>query len=85
MNLKKYSKLKSLELCFIQWKFLRLKLVEGEDSISSNTEKTVPMRQGGETGIIEVLQQRTGSLNIKRLLQKLKKIRYPKLRNLVLF
>ena len=36
-----------------------------------------------EPGDIEVLQQRTGSLNVKNFL--LKKTRYPKLRNLTLF
>ena len=38
------------------------------DSISSNPEKTASRRWGDEPGYIEVLQQRAGSLNIKRLL-----------------
>ena len=40
------------------------------DSISSNPERTSPRRWGEEPGYIEVLQQRTGSLNIKQLLIK---------------
>lgn len=35
-------------------------------SISNNSERTV-QRSGGELDYIEVVQQRTGSLNIKRL------------------
>ena len=31
------------------------------DRISSNSEKTALRRQGGESGYIEVLQQRAGS------------------------
>ena len=38
------------------------------DSISSDPERTVLSRQGEEQGYIEVLQQRTGSVNIKRSL-----------------
>ena len=38
------------------------------DSISNDPERTVLRRQGEEKGYIEVLQQRTGSVNIKRLL-----------------
>ena len=38
------------------------------DSISSNPERTVLRRPGEEPGYIEFLQQRAGSLNIKRLL-----------------
>ena len=52
------------------------------DSISRNPERT-PKRQGEVPGYIEVLQQMTGHLNIKRLL--LKKTRWPKSRNLALF
>ena len=52
-------------------------------NISSNPERTAPRRRGGKPDNIGVLQQRTGSLNIRRLL--LKQTRYPKLRNLVLF
>ena len=37
-------------------------------SISSNPERTAPRRQGGKPGYIEVLQQRAGSPNVKRLL-----------------
>ena len=37
------------------------------DSISSSPEKTALRRPGEEPGYIEVLQQRAGSLNIKRL------------------
>ena len=37
-------------------------------SISSNPDTTALRRQGEEPGYIEVLQQRAGSLNIKRLL-----------------
>ena len=37
-------------------------------SISSNPERTAPRRRSGEPGYIGVLQQRAGSLNIKRLL-----------------
>ena len=47
------------------------------DSISSNSERTAPWKWGKEPGYIEVLQQRVGSLNIRRLL--LKKTRNPKL------
>ena len=54
------------------------------DSISSYPETTVLRRQGKEPDYTEVLQQRTGSLNIKRLLL-IKKAEFPKLRNLVLF
>ena len=39
-------------------------------SISSNTERTALRRQGEEPGYIEVLQQKAGNLNIKRLLIK---------------
>ena len=38
------------------------------DSTSINPEITDLRRQGEEPGHIEILQQRTGSLNIKRLL-----------------
>ena len=38
------------------------------DSISSNPERTAPRRQGGKPDFIELLQQRTGSPNFKRLL-----------------
>ena len=37
-------------------------------SISSNPERTALRRQAGEPGHIGVLQQRAGSLNVKRLL-----------------
>ena len=37
-------------------------------SISSNPERTAPRRWGEDWGYIEVLQQRSSSLNIKRLL-----------------
>ena len=37
------------------------------DSNSYKPERTAPRRQGGEPGYIEVLQQRVGSQNIKRL------------------
>ena len=37
------------------------------DSISSSPEKTALRRPGEEPGYIAVLQQRAGSLNIKRL------------------
>ena len=53
------------------------------DSISSNPERAAPKRQGEEPGYIEVLQKRPVSSIIKRLL--LKKARYLKLRDLVLF
>ena len=39
-----------------------------EDSISSNPERTALRRRGEKPGYLEVLQQRAGSLNIKRLL-----------------
>ena len=39
------------------------------DSISSDPERTALRRLGEEPGSIEVLQQRAGSLNVKRLLQ----------------
>ena len=39
-----------------------------EDNISSNPERTALRRPGEEPDYIEVLQQRAGSLNIKRLL-----------------
>ena len=39
-----------------------------KSSISSRPEKTAPRRQGEEPGDTDVLQQRAGSLNIKRLL-----------------
>ena len=38
-----------------------------EDGILSNPERTAPRRHGKEPGYSEVLQQRAGSLNIKRL------------------
>ena len=38
------------------------------DSISSDPERIALRRQGEEPGYIEVLQQRAGSLNSKRLL-----------------
>jgi len=38
------------------------------DSISSNPERTALRRCRKESGYTEVLQQRAGSLNIKRLL-----------------
>ena len=37
-------------------------------SISSNPDKTAPRKRGEEPGYIEILQQRAGSLNIKRVL-----------------
>ena len=37
------------------------------DSTSSDPEKTAPRRQVEEPGYLEVLQQRAGRLNIKRL------------------
>ena len=37
------------------------------DSNSHKPERTAPRSQGGEPGYIEVLQQRVGSQNIKRL------------------
>ena len=37
-------------------------------SISSNPERIAPRRGGGEPGYIEVLQQKAGIQNIKRLL-----------------
>ena len=37
------------------------------DSISSDPERTALRRLGEEPGSIEVLQQRAGSLNVKRL------------------
>ena len=40
------------------------------DNISSNPERTALRRQGEEPGYIEVLQQKAGNLNIKRLLIK---------------
>ena len=61
------------------------KTASPEDSITSNPERTVLRRQGEEPDYTEVLQQRTGNLNIKRLLLIKKKNRYSKLRNLVLF
>ena len=51
------------------------------DSISTDAERTALRRLGDEPGYIEVLQQRAGSLNIKRL----KEARYPRLKNLSLF
>ena len=39
------------------------------DSISSNVARTLRRRRGEEPGYIEGLQQRAGSLNIKRVLQ----------------
>ena len=38
------------------------------DSISKDSERTTLRRRGEKPGYIEVLQQRAGSLNIKRLL-----------------
>ena len=63
---KKYPQPKSWELCFIQWEYLGLQAPG--DSISSNPERTALRRWGKESGYIEVLQQRAGSPNIKRLL-----------------
>ena len=34
-------------------------------NISSSSERTAPKRQGEESGYIEILQQRGGSLNFK--------------------
>ena len=79
VDLKKKSQPKSWGLYFIQWKFLEL---QARDSISSNLERTPLRRWGEEPDYREVLQQRAGRLNIKRLL--LKTTRYPKLWNLVL-
>ena len=39
-----------------------------EDSISSNPERTALRRRGEKPGYLEVLQQRAGSLNIKKVL-----------------
>ena len=44
------------------------KTASPEDSITSNPERTVLRRQGEEPDYTEVLQQRAGNLNIKRLL-----------------
>ena len=41
-----------------------------EGSISRNPEKTVPRRRGGEPEYTGFLQQRAGSMNVKRLLIK---------------
>ena len=38
------------------------------DSISSSPERTALRRRGEKPGYLEVLQQRAGSLNIKKLL-----------------
>ena len=53
------------ELCFIWQGIFRTSSLG--DSISSNPERTALRRLGDEPGYIEVLQQRAGSLNIKRL------------------
>ena len=63
---KKYSHPKSWELCFIRYKFLGL--LSLGDSISSDSERMAPRRWGEEPGYTELLQQRGGSLNVKRLL-----------------
>ena len=63
------------------------------DSISSNVERaSLRRRRGEEPGYREGLQQRAGSLYIKIVLDKkkkeyweLRKIRYPRLRNLAVF
>ena len=39
-------------------------------SVSSNPERTAVRRRGEKSGYVEVLQQRSGNLNIKRLLTK---------------
>ena len=63
--LSNWTELKGWELCFIWWGFLGLK----PESSRSNPERIALRRwSGGETGYIEVLQQRAGSLNIKILL-----------------
>ena len=54
------------------------------DSISGSSERETLRRQGEEPGYIEVLQQKAGSLNIKRW-PLFKENQYPKLRNLALF
>ena len=85
---KKWSQLKSWELYFIWWEFLRLQAWETASQESFSEEEA----RGG-AGYREGLQKRAGSLNIKRVLDKkkkkeyweLRKIRYPRLRNLAVF
>ena len=67
MDIKNYSQPKSWELCFIRWEFLGLQTWETASPVTQR-ELTTPRRRGEEPGYIEVLQQRAGSLNIKRLL-----------------
>ena len=52
-------------MCFTRWKLLGLQ-VRGQH-LSSDAQRTALRRRGEEPGYIEVLQQRTGSLDIKRL------------------
>ena len=56
------SSSKSWELCFIRWEFLGLQVWETASQV------TLGELFQGSDGYIEVLQQWTGSLNIKRLL-----------------
>ena len=52
------------------WVFLEFRTFRTSDpvdSISADPERTALRRLGDEPGYIEVLQQRAGSLNIKRL------------------
>lgn len=64
MDLKKYSQPKSGELFYVVGNFRSSSL---GDSISTDPERTALRRRGEEPGSIEVLQQRAGSLNVKRL------------------
>ena len=54
------------------------------DIISNNPKKTLPRRWREEPGCVGVLQQRAGSLNVKRLLL-IKENSYLKLKNLEFF
>ena len=56
----------NLKLSVIWWEFWGL--LSPENSFWSNPEKIAPRRWEGEPGYIEILQQKAGSLNIKRLL-----------------
>ena len=62
-RLKNYSQHKSWELCSIRWEFLGLPAWEAASQRQNCSEVA-----SGEPGYIEVLQQRAGRCNVKRLL-----------------
>ena len=63
---KKKAQPKSGEQCFIRRTFLGLRAQEAASQVT--LRKLLPGGEGGKPGYIGVLQQRAGSLNVKRLL-----------------